>query len=202
VTKFSNLNPKFRLTGRLCERKLEDGTFCDGFLRDSVVNFGEMLPKRSLERAEENSEAADLTLVLGSSMRVTPACELPSLSYKRGGKFCICNLQKTPYDKFVAPSNGLRIFSKCDDFMRLVVAHLGIDVPQFLFDELVLSSSLENIRIDPEYESKSKYNSMSMAEDGPPPPDVLESIKDGIFLHKVRVTTRPVLPGNELGRVV
>eukprot|EP01087_Luapelamoeba_hula_P005024 TRINITY_DN15117_c0_g1_i1.p1 TRINITY_DN15117_c0_g1~~TRINITY_DN15117_c0_g1_i1.p1 ORF type:complete len:322 (+),score=53.50 TRINITY_DN15117_c0_g1_i1:125-1090(+) len=111
-----------RLTGRLCNA-------CSAPLRDSIVNFNENLPERHLNTATEHSSKADLTLVLGSSMRVSPACELPSLSYKKGGGFCLCNLQKTSFDDVTKRvANGVRIFAKTDEFMEAVVRELGLEL--------------------------------------------------------------------------
>ena len=40
----------------------------------------------------ENSKKSDLCLVLGSSLRVIPAADMPTLSVSRGGKLVIVNL--------------------------------------------------------------------------------------------------------------
>merc|ERR1719150_3652419 len=58
-----------RRTGRLCNE-------CNGYLRDSVVAFGENLPEQQLNNAIEHSKKSDLVIIIGSSMRVTPACDL------------------------------------------------------------------------------------------------------------------------------
>lgn len=60
-------------TGRKCTR-------CGGVLHDSIVNFGESLPAEALQRAFDNATKADLCLVLGSSLTVSPANEV-SLEY-------------------------------------------------------------------------------------------------------------------------
>jgi len=48
-------------------------------LVDSIINFGESLPERELHEGFENSEKADLCLVMGSSLRVTPAANMPRI---------------------------------------------------------------------------------------------------------------------------
>lgn len=63
-------------TGRRCER-------CGGALRDTIVNFGEGLPRLMLERGFEQSARADLHLVIGSSCRVSPAADLPVTTVRR-----------------------------------------------------------------------------------------------------------------------
>lgn len=66
------------------------------FVVDSIINFGENLPEKELTNAVRESKEADLSIVMGTSMRVRPACELPTYGKKNGGKMVIVNLQKTP----------------------------------------------------------------------------------------------------------
>lgn len=42
-------------------------------------------------------------------------------------KLVIVNLQATPLDALA----DIRVFAKCDDLTRLVMAKLGMDIPQF-----------------------------------------------------------------------
>lgn len=53
----------------------------------------------------------------------------PFQSYKNGGKIVIVNLQKTPLDKY-----SLKIYSRCDEFMKLVMKELGIENFDMKFD--------------------------------------------------------------------
>ena len=76
-------------TGRKCEN-------CGGMLYDSVINFGEDLKPAILNGGWEAGVNADLMLSLGSSLRVTPACDIPLEMVENGGKLVIVNLQKTP----------------------------------------------------------------------------------------------------------
>ncbi|ETO26348.1 silent information regulator family protein [Reticulomyxa filosa] len=120
-------------------------------------------PEKELTNAVDNSLAADLTVVLGSSMRVYPACNLPSYSYSREagpGSFVLVNLQKTPYDEFCEadPSGsgrpkGLRVFSKIDDFMKLVMKELKLEVTQFELDSFIeeCKKSLKGVKNDPDF---------------------------------------------------
>ena len=185
-----------RWTGRLCSK-------CKtGRLRDSIINFGENLPKRELKEAGRQSSLADLTLVIGSSMRVTPACDLPSYSYNKGGQFCICNLQKTLYDEAVNKSGGVRIFSKCDEFMKAVMDAMQIQVPEFKEETKDFERELENLIEDPAFRDSDgvmrKYNCYSMTDDGPPPKTVLKLIIRGMDLRKVDTLEKV---GVELGKV-
>ncbi|MBS4179446.1 NAD-dependent protein deacylase [Lederbergia citrea] len=71
---------------------------CGGKLRPSVVLFGEMLPEDALMRAAEESEKADLFIVLGSSLTVTPANQFPLIAKQNGAKLVIVNMEPTEFD--------------------------------------------------------------------------------------------------------
>ena len=51
-----------------------------------------------MDNAEDHSRRAELALVLGSSLRVGPACDFPGDVPANGGKLVIINLQRTPMD--------------------------------------------------------------------------------------------------------
>jgi len=74
-------------TGRKCD-------VCKSTLFDSIINFGENLPSKELEKAIFESGKSDLSLVLGTSMRVSPANKFPLEVLENGGKLVIVNLQK------------------------------------------------------------------------------------------------------------
>ena len=62
---------------------------CKGDLLDSIINFGENLPERELKEGFAESEKADLCLAMGSSLRVTPAADMPATTADKGGKLVI-----------------------------------------------------------------------------------------------------------------
>jgi NAD-dependent deacetylase len=74
---------------------------CGGRLISSVVNFGDPLPYKELELAEEHARHCDLMLVLGSSLMVQPAASLVGLALGSGGRVVLINQGKTPYDEAV-----------------------------------------------------------------------------------------------------
>ncbi|ORY58116.1 DHS-like NAD/FAD-binding domain-containing protein [Pseudomassariella vexata] len=109
-------------TGRKCTR-------CGGVLLDSIINFGESLPTQPLQDALNHAMKADLCLVLGSSLTVTPADEIPGVVGRNSGaKLVICNLQTTPLDQLA----DLRVFSDADDLMARVMGKLGVPIPPFI----------------------------------------------------------------------
>jgi len=112
-------------TGRIC-------TDCGCRLKDSIIHFKENLPEDSLVAGFKHSEEADLHIVLGSSLRVSPACEMPRSTVTKGGKLVIINLQKTPLDQLCA----IRIFAKTDQVMKKLMQKLGVKTHEYV-DSLV-----------------------------------------------------------------
>ena len=76
-------------------------TVCGGRLISSVVNFGDPLPHKELELAEQHARRCDLMLVLGSSLVVTPAASFVGLALRSGARVVLANQGKTPYDEVV-----------------------------------------------------------------------------------------------------
>mmetsp|Transcript_62264 Transcript_62264/g.144876 ORF Transcript_62264/g.144876 Transcript_62264/m.144876 type:complete len:323 (-) Transcript_62264:59-1027(-) len=103
-----------RATGRFCE--------CGGALMDSGIDFGQDLPMHHLDLAQQHAAEADFSLVVGSSMRVRPACELPVMTAKA---LCIVNRMDTGLDD----SASIRSYGLADVFFRHLAAELGIQVP-------------------------------------------------------------------------
>ena len=88
-----------------CEQTYERDTGmtkcpCGGRLVSSVVDFGQSLPEKDLRLAFEHSRLCDLFLVVGSSLVVTPAAEMPNEALMAGAKLVIINKGETPFDKF------------------------------------------------------------------------------------------------------
>ena len=73
---------------------------CGGVLRPNVVLFGEMLPQNAFQMALEETEKADLFIVLGSSLTVSPANQFPLLAKQHGAKLVIVNMEPTEFDGF------------------------------------------------------------------------------------------------------
>lgn len=71
---------------------------CGGPLRAATILFGESLPEEALRRAVVAAAAADVLLVVGTSLVVNPAARLPLLAKRGGAKLAIVNRTKTPLD--------------------------------------------------------------------------------------------------------
>jgi NAD-dependent protein deacetylase/lipoamidase len=76
---------------------------CGGrFLKPTVVLFGEALPVGPLRDAQALAMAADVVLVVGSSLQVYPAAGIPRLAREHGADLCIVNAEPTPFDHLAA----------------------------------------------------------------------------------------------------
>jgi NAD-dependent deacetylase len=80
---------------------------CGRVLKPAITFFGESLPMEALREAVEESQKADLMLVLGTSLTVHPAAGFPEYTLRGGGKLVIVNNMPTPLDH--------RAFMRFDD---------------------------------------------------------------------------------------
>jgi NAD-dependent deacetylase len=72
---------------------------CGGKMVPSVVNFGQSLPRKDLEDAIRHSQDCDLFVVVGSSLVVYPAADMPRVAVESGAKLVIINEGNTPLDE-------------------------------------------------------------------------------------------------------
>ena len=71
---------------------------CNGRLISSIVNFGDPLPDDELQESITRSQKSDVFFVIGSSLVVTPAANMPGIAKQNGAKLIIINKGDTPYD--------------------------------------------------------------------------------------------------------
>merc|ERR1712159_560434 len=88
--------------------------------KDTHINFGEELDDIDWNEASRVCGAADLCIVLGTSMSLDHVTHFPFMAKRT----VIVNLQKTPYDK----DAHLRIFEYCDPVLRGLMSRLGFDI--------------------------------------------------------------------------
>lgn len=69
---------------------------CTGYVRPSVVWFGEVLPQVEVEQAWQAVRSCELMLVVGTSGVVYPVAELPWLARHAGAKVIDINPEPTP----------------------------------------------------------------------------------------------------------
>lgn len=87
------IRPAFESTGRAprCEH-------CDGPVKSATISFGQRMPEAAMRQAERWSRAADLFLVIGSSLVVHPAAQLPLVAKASSAALVIVNREPTPLD--------------------------------------------------------------------------------------------------------
>jgi len=71
---------------------------CGGRLKPNTILFGEPLPINALRDAEHISKNCELFLVLGSSLVVYPAAQLPVIAKENNSLLVIINKDSTPLD--------------------------------------------------------------------------------------------------------
>ncbi|XP_031407124.1 NAD-dependent protein deacetylase SRT1 isoform X2 [Punica granatum] len=116
---------------------------CGAKLRDTVLDWEDALPSREMTLAEEHCTKADIVLCLGTSLQITPACNLPLKCLQGGGKIIIVNLQKTPKDK----KASLVIHGFVDKVVSGVMNLLNLQIPPFVridYLHIVISKALSS----------------------------------------------------------
>ena len=91
---FTTFEAPFRERGEIPTCK-----WCSGLVKTATISFGQPLPIGVLAAAKAASLACDLFLVLGSSLVVTPAADLPKLAKANGARLVIVNREPTDMDR-------------------------------------------------------------------------------------------------------
>jgi NAD-dependent deacetylase len=73
--------------------------YCHSVLKPNVILYGEQLPVQEFLNAKDYCRRADLIMVIGSSLEVAPASDLPMLAARNGAKIIIINLDTTFMDQ-------------------------------------------------------------------------------------------------------
>lgn len=71
---------------------------CGGLLKAAVISFGQPMPQDRVQQAARLAQACDLFVVLGSSLVVNPAAQLPAIARQGGAELVIINREPTPLD--------------------------------------------------------------------------------------------------------
>ena len=69
-------------------------------LATATVSFGQSMPKEQLRRAQSETLACDLMIVIGSSLKVFPAAKFPIIARQNGAKLVILNRDPTDLDHY------------------------------------------------------------------------------------------------------
>jgi len=73
---------------------------CGGaLLKPTVVFFGEAMPPAAVGEAYDLAGSADVMLVVGSSLVVYPAADVPLAAVRAGARLIVVNAEPTPFDR-------------------------------------------------------------------------------------------------------
>jgi len=73
---------------------------CGGtVLKPTVVLFGEPMPAAPMQEAFALAAEADVMLVVGSSLVVYPAADVPLVALRSGARMIVINAEPTPFDR-------------------------------------------------------------------------------------------------------
>jgi NAD-dependent deacetylase len=73
---------------------------CGGIVKSATISFGQPMPAGPVALAEAAALDCDLFLVLGSSLVVFPAADLPLMAKRNGATLVIVNREPTDQDRF------------------------------------------------------------------------------------------------------
>ncbi|XP_005094645.1 NAD-dependent protein deacetylase SRT1 [Aplysia californica] len=126
--------PKFMKKCRKCGLSHRTGRQCDvggcgGQLIDTIINFCDDLEADILDKAFASAKSCDLLVCLGTTLTVTPACNIVH-HIKKPRRIVICNRQVTEKDEESLKLGrdgtplGARIHGDCDVFMTYVMKNV------------------------------------------------------------------------------
>jgi NAD-dependent deacetylase len=92
--------PRADVQARLHEELPPHCKVCGGvFLKPTVVLFGEPMPQAAVAEAFALAREADVVLVVGSSLVVYPAADIPLVALRSGARMIVINAEPTPFDE-------------------------------------------------------------------------------------------------------
>lgn len=95
---------------------------CGGLLKPATISFGQAMPERETAMAFADAAAADVFLVVGSSLVVFPAASLPATALEHGATLLIVNREPTPYDELAT----LTLHGSAGEILGAVAAAIGL----------------------------------------------------------------------------
>jgi len=92
--------PRSEVQARLNDEMPPRCRMCGGtFLKPTVVLFGEPMPVQAIQEAFALAREADVMLVVGSSLVVHPAADIPVAAVSSGARLIVVNAEPTPLDR-------------------------------------------------------------------------------------------------------
>jgi NAD-dependent deacetylase len=117
-----NREPRSDVQARLDVEMPPRCKVCGGmFLKPTVVLFGEAMPVAAVQEAFALARGADVMLVVGTSLLVYPAADIPLVALRAGAPMIVINAEPTPFDKLAQ----VVIHGKSGEVLPEILALIG-----------------------------------------------------------------------------
>lgn len=73
---------------------------CGGWLKSATISFGQPMPQQAMAEASAAAQRAEVFVVVGSSLVVYPAADLPIRAVRNGARLVIVNASETALDPY------------------------------------------------------------------------------------------------------
>jgi NAD-dependent deacetylase len=90
---------------------------CGGFLKPDTISFGQAMPAAEVEKSVILSSQCDFFLIVGSTLVVQPAAQMPVYAKNNGAFLAIVNLSETPCDNMC----DVLIREKAGDVLQQII---------------------------------------------------------------------------------
>jgi NAD-dependent deacetylase len=87
------IETEFRATGTVAPCR------CGGIIKSATISFGQSMPEEQMRRAAVETQLCDLFIVLGSSLTVFPAADIPVQAKRNSARLVIINRDPTNIDE-------------------------------------------------------------------------------------------------------
>ena len=115
--------PRSEVQARLDEEMPPRCKVCGGaFLKPTVVLFGEPVPYAAVQEAYALAREADVVLVVGSSLVVYPAADIPFTAARSGARLIVVNVEPTRFDELAEVVIHGRAGEVLPELLRLIDA--------------------------------------------------------------------------------
>lgn len=115
------LEPRSEVQARLNDEMPPRCRMCgSSLLKPTVVLFGEPMPALAIQDAFALAREADVMLVVGSSLVVHPAADIPVAAISSGARLIVVNAEPTPLDRLAEVVIHGRSGEVLPDIVRLV----------------------------------------------------------------------------------
>ena len=94
--------------------------YCGGIVKVATISFGQPMNENDMLRTSNLSSQCNLMIVMGSSLSVMPAGQIPNLAIQSGAKLVILNREETIYDAMadIVINDELKII--CSELIKII----------------------------------------------------------------------------------